>query len=88
MHIAYTSTDTPRHTHAHMHMHKQCTHIHTNAYMHTQSCMHTYNAHSSEQGTDVYTFLGNSTHATKEWSALYTINKLAKVILILFRTSG
>ena len=53
-----------------MQMRKQCTHIRTNADVHTethtQSRMHTYNAHSSVQGTDVYTFLGTSTHATKE----------------------
>ena len=62
-----------------MHMHKQWTHIHTNAHTHkhthtnthththTQSRMHINKAYSSVQGTDVYKFLGNSTHATKEW---------------------
>ena len=62
---AHTHTHTHSHTHTHTHTH---THIHT--YTHTQLRMHIYKAYSSVQGTDVYKFLGNSTHATKEWKCV------------------
>ena len=55
-------------TYSSTHAHTQAMHTHSHQRIHTHTITYaTYNLHSSVQGTDVYTFLGNSTHATKEW---------------------